>query len=134
MADCDWRPSVGRQQLQRRADLYRQVRAFFEQRSVLEVDIPCVAPTTVTDVNIESIEVNVAGCPHYLQTSPEYFMKRLLAAGSGDIYSLGHAYRQGEAGRRHNPEFTMLEWYRLGYNDRQLMDEAGRSTKPVSRA
>lgn len=90
---------------------------------MLEVDIPFVAKAGVTDVNIDSLNCQYQDETFYLQTSPEYFLKRLLATNSGDIYHLGHAYRNTEHGRIHNPEFTILEWYRLGFDHLKLMQE-----------
>lgn len=109
--------------LRRRAELLANLRHFFFDLGVSEVDVPVLARSTVTDSNIESITTELYGDSGYLQTSPEYFMKRLLAAGSGDIYCLGKAFRNGEAGQRHNPEFTLLEWYRCGWDEHQLMEE-----------
>jgi len=106
-----------------RAALLAQIRQFFATRKVLEVDPPVLATASVTDINIDSVAATVRGQNSYLQTSPEYFMKRMLAAGSGDIYSLGRAFRDAELGPRHNPEFTLLEWYRSGWDEFQLMAE-----------
>lgn len=121
----DWQPGFSLAMLQHRAQLLKQLRQFFSQRQIIEVDVPILARSTVTDINIESIAAEVSGGSGYLQTSPEYFLKRLLAAGSGDIYCLGKAFRNGEAGQRHNPEFSLLEWYRCGWDEHQLMDEVG---------
>lgn len=106
-----------------RAQLKNKVRDFFAERNVTEIDAPALQPFAVTDLHIDCLNVDLAGVPHYLQSSPEYFMKRLLCAGAGDIYSLAYAYRDGEKGRRHNPEFLMLEWYRLGWDEQRLMLE-----------
>ncbi len=118
-----WTPSASLDLIRARTALYQSMRAFFVARQVLEVDVPVLSSATVTDPHIDSIEAQVMGQSHFLQTSPEFFMKRLLSSGSGDIFSLGKAFRNGEAGTRHNPEFTMLEWYRLGWDDTQLMQE-----------
>lgn len=123
MTSSAWRPAASVARMQQRAQLYRALRDFFHQRRVCEVDVPSLARAAVSDPQIDSIAAQVCGETRYLQSSPEFFMKRLLAAGSGDIYSLNKAFRNGEAGRRHNPEFTMLEWYRLGWDEQQLMDE-----------
>ena len=122
MAD-HWQPGIDPSSLRYRSELLQSLRSFFQQRQVLEVDVPVLARSTVTDINIESINSVVSGNSGYLQTSPEYFMKRLLAAGSGDIFCLGKAFRDAESGRRHNPEFTLLEWYRCGWDEHQLIDE-----------
>jgi len=118
-----WQPGASLPILRQRGQVLAQLRGFFNRRQVLEVDVPVLASSTVTDHNIESIQIRSQTAAGYLQTSPEYFMKRLLAAGSGDIYSLGKAFRDGESGSRHNPEFTLLEWYRCGWDEHQLMDE-----------
>lgn len=119
----DWQPSASIEQLRQRARLYQQVRAFFAERAVMEIEAPVMGAAAVTDPFIDSVTAHCAGRSYYLQTSPEFAMKRLLAAGSGAIYSLGKVFRNGERGRKHNPEFTLLEWYRPGWDDRQLMEE-----------
>ena len=116
----DWRPTARIEHLKQRAELLAQARAFFAERNVIEVQTPVLAKHTVTEPDVQSIEVPGYG---YLQTSPEYQMKRLLAAGMPSCYQLGPAFRHGEQGRLHNPEFTMLEWYRLGFDHNQLMYE-----------
>jgi lysyl-tRNA synthetase class 2 len=118
-----WRPLASLDTLKRRAQMLAQIRAFFAERSVLEIDVPTISPFSVTDPQLDALELDIHGRRHFLQTSPEYFMKRLLAAGMGDIYSLGKAYRADEFGRIHQPEFSMLEWYRLGFDDRALIAE-----------
>jgi lysyl-tRNA synthetase class 2 len=120
-----WRPSAVMASLQARAAMLREVRAFFSERGVLEVETPILSAAAVSDPQIESLSTQVAGTTarHYLSTSPEYAMKRLLAAGSGDIYQVCKVFRDEERGRWHNPEFTMVEWYRLGFDDAALMNE-----------
>src|SRR6478672_5202425 len=112
-----------------RTKLFSLVRTFFAERSVLEVETPVLSEAGNTEPNIESFSTNFSGHvaagsrERWLRTSPEHALKRLLAAGVGDCYELGRVFRNGEAGRRHNPEFTMLEWYRVGCTHHQLMDE-----------
>jgi len=112
-----------------RASLYNLIRGFFSERGVLEVETPIMSAAANTDPNIESFgtcfsgHVDAGASERWLRTSSEFAQKRLLAAGIGHCYELGRVFRNGEAGRRHNPEFTMLEWYRVGWNHRQLIDE-----------
>jgi lysyl-tRNA synthetase class 2 len=128
-AASDWRPSAARPRLAARAALLARTREFFAARGVLEVDTPLIVNAPVSDVHIHSARVEltpVAGAAasrYFLHTSPEYAMKRLLAAGSGDIYQICHVARGNECGRVHNPEFTLIEWYRSGFSLGQLMDE-----------
>jgi elongation factor P--(R)-beta-lysine ligase len=124
----DWRPSAKLEALKARASLYRHIHAFFSARRVLQVDTPALAQHGVTDINIHSIAVPGYG---YLQPSPEYHMKRLLAAGSGAIYQISKAFRDGEAGSRHNPEFTLLEWYRPDFSLQQLINETIALLQPL---
>ncbi|WP_116367970.1 EF-P lysine aminoacylase EpmA [Parahaliea mediterranea] len=122
-----WQPGAGLDQLRARAGLLATLRRFFDERGVLEVETPLLCSAGITDPAIEPLIVgegrSVAAAPRYLQTSPEYAMKRLLAAGSGPIYQIARAFRDGEAGARHNPEFSLLEWYRPGFDHHALMDE-----------
>lgn len=120
-----WQPSAQIDMLKARAELYRTIRGFFEAHGVLEVDTPILSQTGTVDPFIESLVTKVGDRPFYLQTSPEFFLKRLLASCSGDIYSLGKVFRQGEQGNKHHPEFTLLEWYRVAWDEHQLMDELG---------
>jgi len=117
----NWQPSAALSALQARAELLRSLRDFFSRRSVLEVETPLLASAPVTDPNIDAY--SLAQAQLYLQTSPEYAMKRLLASGSGPIFQICKAFRRGEQGSRHNPEFSMLEWYRPGFSLEQLMAE-----------
>jgi lysyl-tRNA synthetase class 2 len=105
--------------------MLKTARAFFEQRGVLEVETPTLSAAAVSDPQIESLATQIAGIPgsRYLCPSPEYAMKRLLAAASGDIYQVCKVFRDAERGRWHNPEFTMIEWYRVGFDDTLLMNE-----------
>lgn len=125
----DWRPSATLDALRLRARLYATIRAFFAERAVLEVETPVLSVAGNTDANIASFSLEFSGrtdgAPRtrWLRTSPEFPLKRLLAAGVGDCYELGRVFRDGEAGGRHNPEFTMLEWYRIGWDHHRLIDE-----------
>lgn len=126
MSHGDWRPSASLENLQTRAAILEGMRTFFRHRGVLEVDTPALSMAGVTDPNIESFGCDAPGAVvgrRYLHTSPEFPMKRLLCAGLGDIYQIAKVFRQGESGRRHNPEFTLLEWYRVGFSLFQLMAE-----------
>ena len=127
-----WRPSATLPNIRARARLYQQIRAFFADRGYLEVDTPLLSPGTIPDVNISSISVVSQRGQDYLQTSPEFAMKRLLAAGSGSIFQICHAFREGEEGRHHRSEFTLLEWYRVGFNYQQLMNEVEELVNAVS--
>ena len=124
---ADWRPSATLARLRQRACLLARIREFFARRSVLEVETPLLAPSAASEPQLHSLAVEEpmpGSGRHYLQTSPEAAMKRLLAVGSGAIYQLGRAFRGGEHGAWHNPEFTMLEWYRPGWDERRLAREA----------
>lgn len=111
-----------RQLLVNRAILYRLIRSFFADRDVLEVETPILSQAGNTDPAIESF-VTTAPFARWLRTSPEFFHKRLLVAGSGSIFELAKVFRTGETSPRHNPEFTLLEWYRPGFDEFQLIDE-----------
>ncbi|MFN0060871.1 MAG: EF-P lysine aminoacylase EpmA [Planctomycetota bacterium] len=124
----DWRPSAGLAALQLRAALLAKLRAFFLARGVLEVETPVLCAAGAVDAHLEPIPVfhsdpDSTPTSRYLVTSPEHSMKRLLAAGAGPIYQITRAFRRGERGRLHNPEFTILEWYRPGFDAHALMDE-----------
>lgn len=118
-----WRPTASFTTLHKRARMLRAARDYFAATRTLEVETPALSAAAVSDVHLASIAATVAGKAAYLHTSPEYAMKRLLAAGSGDIYQVAKVYRDGEIGRHHNPEFTLVEWYRLGMDHHQLMDD-----------
>lgn len=124
-SDALWRPSASMDTLKKRACIMAQIRAFFNARDYLEVETPVMGAHGVTDVYLESIQAHCSGKTYALQTSPEYHMKRLLAAGSGPIFQLARAFRDDEIGRWHNPEFTMLEWYRPGFDHHELLGEVG---------
>lgn len=124
-----WHPSASNSALRLRAAVNRQVREFFHARNVLEVETPVLSLAGNTEPNIASFSLEFSGRTNgaprtrWLRTSPEFALKRLLAAGVGDCYELGRVFRDGEAGGRHNPEFSMLEWYRIGWDHLRLLDE-----------
>ncbi|PJC85265.1 elongation factor P lysine(34) lysyltransferase [Vibrio sp. HA2012] len=124
-----WQPSATVERLQQRAGILASIRHFFAEREVLEVETPALSHATVTDIHLHTFHTRFIGPDYangkklYLMSSPEFHMKRLLAAGSGSIYQIGKSFRNEENGRYHNPEFTMLEWYRTGFDHHELMDE-----------
>jgi len=123
-----WPPTCSAALLHQRAELYQTIRTFFVERSVLEVDTPVLSSAASCDMNLDSFSTKLnkgeqASKLLYLQTSPEFAMKRLLAAGSGSIYQIAKSFRQGERGRFHNPEFTLLEWYRVDFSLADLIEE-----------
>lgn len=129
MVESNWRPSASLATLCQRAGLLKKIRQYLDSQHVMEVETPMLSGAATVDVFIDSfqVEYRAVGCSDsqncYLHTSPEFAMKRLLSAGSGDIYSLGRVFRNGEAGGRHNPEFTMLEYYREGMDQQALMND-----------
>lgn len=129
MNQANWQPAAPIKQLKQRSLLIRQIRDFFFERDVMEVDTPAMSHATVTDVHLHTFQTQFVGPGYaggqklFFMTSPEFHMKRLLAAGSGCIYQIAKAFRNEENGRYHNPEFMMLEWYRVGFDHHKLMDE-----------
>ncbi len=137
----DWQPTATIAMLRRRAELLSQIRSFFDQRGFFEVQTPLLSRESIIDRYIDpiAVEVQAAGSSDrfYLQTSPEFGMKRLLAAGADAIYQITTAFRAGESGQRHNPEFTMLEWYRVGdsyQRGMQLLSDFAQSILPAPAA
>jgi lysyl-tRNA synthetase class 2 len=118
-----WRPGATFTTLERRAAMLRAARQYFAATRALEVETSTLSRAPVSDIHLASVHATVCGQSAWLHTSPEYAMKRLLSAGSGDIYQIARVYRDGEAGRYHNPEFTMIEWYRLNQDHHQLMED-----------
>lgn len=119
----DWRPAASLENLKLRAELLRKLRTFFDARGLLEVETPVLSRAGSTDRHLGSFRIDDAQGSRYLHTSPEFPMKRLLAAGSGDIWQVCKVFRADEVGRFHNPEFTLIEWYRLGFDQHRLMRE-----------
>lgn len=109
--------------IQDRAHMLAQARSFFKQRNVLEVDVPILSERASVDTHIDLVQAKCLGKRAFLHSSPEYGMKRLLAKGIGDIYQISHVFRNGERGERHNPEFTMVEWYRCGFSLEEMIEE-----------
>jgi lysyl-tRNA synthetase class 2 len=126
----DWQPSASLGAIRLRANLNARIRAFFDEHNILEVETPVLSMAGNSDPNIASFSLEFSGrtdgapSTRWLRTSPEFALKRLLAADVGDCFELGRVFRNGEAGGRHNPEFTMLEWYRIGWDHQRLIDEA----------
>lgn len=132
-----WRPGASIETLKERDQIIRKIRHFFYERGLIEVETPILANYTVTDPYLDSLSTKCNSKSYYLQTSPEYHMKRLLAAGIGDSFQFCKSFRDNEEGQLHNVEFTMLEWYRVGWSDEQLMKEMESlmiSILPVQRA
>ena len=125
----DWKPTASMMALRERAGLLKAIRQYFDSSGVMEVETPMLSSNATVDIYIDSFSTEfepIGGGQlqtYYMHTSPEFPMKRLLAAGSGDIYSMGRVFRNGEAGGRHNPEFTMLEWYRVGMDQQRMMND-----------
>ena len=121
----DWRPTSGPEAANRRANMLRCLRSYFDQELVLEVDTPALSSTAVSDIHIESLTVKscLTTAPLFLHTSPEFCMKRLLASGYPDIYSICRVFRDAEVGRAHQPEFTMVEWYRLNFGLGEIIND-----------
>jgi lysyl-tRNA synthetase class 2 len=127
MNPADWRPTATIEVMRKRAGMLARARAWFASERVLEVQTPLLSTAAASEPQIESITAQpLQGPPRYLQTSPEYPMKRLLAAGIGDCYQICPVFRDGESGRQHNPEFTMIEWYRVGFGVAELQRDVDR--------
>jgi lysyl-tRNA synthetase class 2 len=126
LSSNSWRPTASTATLRLRAELLAEIRRFCADRGLLEVETPALSTAGVPDAALEHMTVQAAGLgaeAYYLQTSPEVAMKRLLAADTGDIYQICRVFRDGELGRWHEPEFTLFEWYRVGWDEYQLMGE-----------
>ena len=133
--DNSWQPTASLDIIRKRAALLWQIRDFMDRHDILEVDTPILSHFAVTDPYIQSLKTNHVfeqDTALYMHTSPEYCMKRLLAADSGSIYQISHVFRDEESGKRHQTEFSMLEWYRVGFDYKQLMDDRMNSYLLVS--
>jgi lysyl-tRNA synthetase class 2 len=119
----NWQPVASREVIKQRARMLKRIRAFFDARDVLEVETPIVASAGSTDPHIDSLQTIFREQTYYLNTSPEYSMKRILADCGEPIYQVCKVFRDDELGPNHNPEFSMLEWYRPGFDMHMLMDE-----------
>jgi elongation factor P--(R)-beta-lysine ligase len=129
-----WQPSASLKIIKKRASLLKQIREFMNIREIIEVDTPILSHFSTSDPYIQSMTTSCtaeSNAKLYLHTSPEFSMKRLLAAGLGSIYQIAHVFRDEESGKRHSTEFTMLEWYRIGFDYYQLMDEIGELLKSI---
>ncbi|MEN8129789.1 MAG: EF-P lysine aminoacylase EpmA [Pseudomonadota bacterium] len=123
MVHPPWRPTATAENIKARARMLEDIRAFLTQRNLLEVDTPALSQWASTDPNTHSFVLDAGQDRRFLHSSPEYPMKRLLAAGIGDIFQISKVFRLGEIGHYHNPEFSLLEWYRMGWDHWQLIDE-----------
>ncbi len=135
-----WQSTLTWQNAQKRANILQEIRQFFAERNVVEVETPALSQGTVTDVYLDALTCKYnfladssseQSAELFLQTSPEFHMKRLLASGYGCIYQIAKAFRHEESGRYHNPEFTMLEWYRIGFDQFELMSEVAELLQAV---
>lgn len=140
MAYSNWQPTLSWEGAKARSLIIHKIRAFLDERGLVEVETPVLCGHGATDVYLDSFQTNynhsiktddLGGCELHLQTSPEYAMKRLLASGYQNIYQITKAFRNEPSGRYHNPEFTMLEWYRVDYDHLSLMNEVGDLLKVV---
>jgi lysyl-tRNA synthetase class 2 len=122
---------ISPENLKLRASVLKKIRSFLEERGIMEVETPLLGTTSSVDLHMEPFGLKTGGKEFYLETSPEFAMKRLLSMGSGSIYQITRAFRSQEQGRLHNPEFTMVEWYRVGFDHHKLMDEVGELVESV---
>jgi len=138
--DGNWQATQDWQTAKNKAEILRSIRTFFEEKFVTEVETPLMSMGTITDVHLDAFTTRydflsdtpmTESTQYYLQTSPEFAMKRLIASGYGSIYQICKAFRHESYGRHHNPEFTMLEWYRIGFDHIALMDEVSELLKLV---